>query len=336
MCFVKPKKILYVLFSLAVFIYVSIYYDNIIIAPNSSLLRKLDIVLFKFLGKQIIYVSLGSDSRPPFLSGKYKDENDERFNLSEILDQSRRVKKSVEFYEKFSDYFVSYPQHLSFNNKSVINGMCIGFPQPPSVLDNRNKQHKTYDVIRIIHAPSRPNAKGSKDIRRIIEELKREGFNIEFKELRNSPNKKVLEELNKSDILVDELYSDLPLGGLGVEAACNKIPVVSCGYYQLDKLKETSPEEIPPSLYIHPLELKDNLIKLCKSNSLRKQIGDSLFTFVSNHWSSKNIAAKYLQILNGQINEKWKFGIDEIDYINGWGLSENELVENLNGFDSIY
>lgn len=327
------KKIVFTIFSITVFIYSLIRYQNFIISPKSTLIKKIDIIFYRLFGKKVIYVSLGNDSRPPFFSGKYKDFGKKQFNSHNILIESKKIKKSVRFYEKFSNYFISYPQHAQFNKNKIINGMCIGFPSKINN-DNLKSKKKKKEKIKILHAPSRPEAKGTKYIKHIIYEIIKDGYNIEFKELKNAKNSDVIKELANSDILIDQAYSDVPLAGIGVEAACFKIPVIVCGYYSLEAEKKTCYELIPPSIYIHPKELKNNIKRLCKSEKLRKEYGNQLFNFVKNNWSSIEIAKKYNKIIRDEIPKNWIYNIKDANYINGWGISEMELIENLKTFTS--
>ena len=51
--------------------------------------------------------------------------------------------------------------------------------------------------------------KGSKIIKQQISILKAKGLKFDYKVVTNSPNSKVLEELDKCDIFIDELESDI-------------------------------------------------------------------------------------------------------------------------------
>ena len=62
------------------------------------------------------------------------------------------------------------------------------------------------------------------------------------------PNHKVLETIREVDIVVDELYADIPLGGLGTKAAVAHKPVLSAGYYSGCMHSDYPAEVIPPSV----------------------------------------------------------------------------------------
>jgi hypothetical protein len=62
--------------------------------------------------------------------------------------------------------------------------------------------------IRVLHCPSSPVIKGTQVIRTVIRQLLQKGFDFEYLELSNVPNSKVMSELSKSHIVINELYSE--------------------------------------------------------------------------------------------------------------------------------
>ncbi len=321
------KKAGYHLFSLFILIFVIVRYDVFILGCNSTLFGYYDYRILKFLNKKIIYTSLGSDSRPPYLNGNYKDDSkDENFNLLSTLRETKRIKARVKFFEKYVDYFINYPQHSHFNSKKFINGLYIGFPTKYS---EKRKLDSNRNEIVILHAPSRPNAKGSLIFSKIISELKEEGILINYVELQNKTNQEVLESIKNSDIVLDEIYSDMPLAGLGSEAAMFGVPVIVGGVYSKVIANDVENEMIPPSIYVSPDEIKNSLRELCLEKELRLKVGDDLHKFVNHQWNYKVVAQRFLDISIGNFDNKWYYDPNELAYLNGWGLSEDELKENL-------
>ena len=121
------NKASFVLYTIFILFFVVIYYDVFII-NKFSLFYQLDIKLLKFFNKKIIFLSLGSDTRPPYLNGKYKDdERNQELNLSKISSETKKIRNKVEFIEKNVDIFINYPQHGHFNSKPFINGIVLWF-----------------------------------------------------------------------------------------------------------------------------------------------------------------------------------------------------------------
>lgn len=309
--------------------WITFKYDAFILGSDSTLLKYWEYKVLKFFKKKVIYVSLGSDTRPSIMNGIYKDDAlGGKFSAPEAIQKFKQTKEKVRFFENHSDIFVNYPQHAHFNRKPFINGMQIGFPTRLTGVLIENKA-KSSDSIRILHAPSRPLAKGTLIFRKVVEELKNEGLKIDWKEIVNKPNKEVLDELSKCDLVLDELYSDLPLGGLGTEAAVFGKPVIVGGYYAEFIYSEVPAQFIPPSFYVMPFQLKSTLRKLCLDSGLRRKAGLELREFVKTNWNHKVIASKYIDLILGKYDPSWIFDPENISYFNGWGLSQDEAIKNM-------
>lgn len=181
--------------------------------------------------------------------------------------------------------------------------------------------------VRILHAPTRPKAKGSLEFRSIIKELQQEGLEIDFVEITGKTNQQVIEEIKMADIVLDELYSDLPLGGLGSEAACLGKTVVVGGYYA--KHIEGSKQSMPPSFYCHPSEIKPVLRKLVLDENLRDESGIALQKFLYENWRHEIVAKRYIQLINDEYPSDWIMKPADISYLYGWGLSEEEAKRNV-------
>ncbi len=263
---------LYVLFKLSIFVWVLLKFDVFIFAVGSSFFRQNDFRILKFFNKKIVHVSLGSDSRPQYINGIFKDDNNGQINLDKIIENNQRIFKLISVIEKYATVIVNYPQHAHFHKRDFVSGMFIGFP---TRIEHEIQEQKSNSITRILHAPTRPLMKGSMQFREIIRELQSEGLEIDFVEITNKTNQEVIEEIKKSDIVLDELYSDLPLGGLGAEAAMYAKPVVLGGYYAAN-LSEYKPSEIPPSHYVLPDMIKDEIRKLVSDASYRIQIGEMI------------------------------------------------------------
>ena len=319
------NKSLYVLYTIYILFFTVIYYD-IFVINKFALFYFLDTKILKFFNKKIIFISLGSDTRPPYLSGVYKDDENYDFNIYKILRQTIKIKNKVNFLEKNVDFFISYPQIAHFNSKPFINGMHIGFPTRPI---NKSKKAANNKIIKILHAPSRPNSKGTKIIKSIIQELQEEGLKIKLIILKGVSNSEVINQIKQCDIVFDQIYSDMPLAGLGVEAAQFSKPVIVGGYYSLQIHVENNSKNIPPSVYRLPKELKSSLRNLCLDVSKRERVGNSLFEFVNNYWHFEIVAQRYLDLINNTYDNEWVYSPKKIININGWGLSEIELKRNL-------
>src|SRR6185295_19709065 len=127
-------------------------------------------------------------------------------------------------------------------------------PQPPPITKAGS--------LRILHAPSLPAAKGTPQIRMVIDKLHERGFEFEYIEVIGKPHGEVIRELAACDFVIDQIYSDTPMPGFATEAAFMAKPAI-VGGYGLKTLDSILPaDQIPPSFVCHPSELEQAVEKL--------------------------------------------------------------------------
>lgn len=321
---------IYKLFLLPIFVWALFKFDVFIFGFNHSFYRLFDLPILKFFGKKVILVYLGSDARPPYMNGI--ELIIEKRSVSQIARRTKKVKNKIRFAEKYADYVISSPTIGQFHEKNFIDWMCIGMP---TILQQEDENIKSvsHKVTRIVHAPSRPITKGSAIFTKIIEKLKLK-YEIEYIELVGKTNDEVLNELQQCDFVLDEIYSDMPLGGLSSEAASfKKITVVGGYYFELIK-SDVQNKYIPPSLYCHPDQIEELISRLINDKRLRESLGKDIFNFIKMNWSSREIASKYLMLIDNIYPEEWVYNTNSNEYIYGYGISKEELKKQyINMYD---
>ena len=120
--------------------------------------------------------------------------------------------------------------------------------------------------FRIVHAPSNTGVKGTSHIEAAIEHLKRLGFSINYTRLQNMPHSRVLEQLSKADLIIDQLLIGAP-GVLTLEGWSMGKPV-AC-YFSQEVLQDYP---VCPVLNVKPDTLMDQLADLIKNEGRRKEI----------------------------------------------------------------
>jgi hypothetical protein len=332
--YLYPFRFVYLLsIRFIVFIWCLNKFDVFIFSSGKSFFNFYDCKLIKLLSKKIIFISLGSDSRPAFLNGKYKDDYFQgKFNSRKCFLENKKIENNIRKVEKYATWIINYPQHGHFHAKKFISGNFIGFPT--NQIQQVNNSHDCTSSnpnkrVKIIHAPSRPLAKGSLEFKKIIKSLIEEGHNIEYIELVGKTNSEVLDQIKSCDIVLDELYSDTPLGGLGTEAALYSKPVIVFGYFSKESAFLNNLEKYPPSFYSDPLEAKNIIKKLVENRKLREDSGKKLNKFILDNWNTKEVAKRYIQILSENFPEYWNIEPLNISYLYGWGLSKDELKSNI-------
>ena len=313
------------------FIFFLLRFDVFIFGFGLSLLPKNhDLMLIKMLGKKIIFVmGHGSELRPPYINGAYQnDDGSTQPDIELLKSNSSNKKKCIQKIEKFADFVLGAPfSSTHFAEHNFVNLFAFGIPYQST---RKYKVSDSFDsVIRILHSPSLPAVKGSKKIRYVMKNLKKKGFMFEYIEIQGRSNYEVLDEIEKCDFIIDQIYSDTPLASFATEAAWFGKPAV-VGGYGLEKLRKYVPADMyPPSHICHPDDLESAVEQLIMDVNYRRTLGVAAQTFVRDKWSAELVAEKYLKLIGGDIPENWWLDPKDVIYLQGCGQSEEQTKENI-------
>jgi hypothetical protein len=305
--------------------------DVFILPGFGGYLGFFELGLLRLLGKRTVVVYLGSDARPPFFSGRHLDDSaglvEPRVARVEAVSMLRRIRRV----ERNAHAIVNHTATAQFFERSFTKLLALGIPAIPdprvgaaATAERSLPQAGVFDVCRVLHAPSRPIAKGSAKIRKIVQELRDEGDAIELVELVGVPNQTVLAELAACDFVVDELYSDSPMAALAAEAARFGKPTVVGGFYASQFAADNAGLPIPPSLFVAPDDMKGAIRRLVRDRQFRKELGVAAQAFVRDVWSGAATAERYLLMLGDRQPLEWVCCPAEVAYIHGWGLSTEQ------------
>lgn len=297
-----------------------------------------ELAILKLFGKKIIIVFLGTEARPWYISGNYiqgKYSTANGYNLKRCYKEVTAQHKRITLIEKYADHIINHPPTAIFQKKPFISWLHIGFPNdcPPQPAQNDKKFSR---IVKVLHAPSNSVSKGSEKIMGIITKLRKDGLPIEFMKLENVPNDKVIDELNKCDLVVDELYSDIPIGGLGTEAAFANKPVINGGYYTECIEGDYPANVIPPACFCLPENLEFEIKEFVTNKQKRTESAAKLNAFVTENWNSATIAQKYITIIEGKTPSEWIYDPVRIEYTGGYGISKSKLKSFLEQYVSKY
>ena len=297
----------------------------IFVAGKTFTNTRLELRLLRLLGKKIIFVSLGSDSRPPYMSGGYCAGMAPDKAAPRVVRASKKVSKAIQFQERYAHYMVNAPGTGQFHRKKFVNWFSMGVPvseaeEPPPEGDTQDNR-----PVCILHSPSKPLLKGSNEIRAVIASLKEKGYAIDFIELKGVPNAKVREELARCDFVIDQLYSDTPMAFFATEAAHYGKPAVVGGYFSAYVNQYLHSEDIPPSAYVLPDQLEEAVARLIDDPDYRVKLGAAARHFVRGRWRNEAVARRYLALLNDDVPDSWWCSPSDLSYLGGLGVSEKEF-----------
>ena len=259
----------------------------------------IEVILIKILRRKLIIQYQGDDARQgDFCSKNYKISTATEVSqgyYNKVSDEGKR--KSINFYKKFCDKFYAL-------NPDLINVLPEGTSFLPYSHVDLNEWKPNYikderDPIRIGHAPTNREFKGTKYLIKAVEKLKKEGYEFEFFLIESISNKEAKEIYKKLDVMVDQFFCGW-YGGLALELMALGKPVIA--YIRKDDLLNIPNEmrkEIPiintKSNQIY--ETLKSLIKMPKSDLIKKGLLSRKFV---EKWHDPNkIAQRIITDING-------------------------------------
>ena len=290
----------------------------------------IDYYLLRLFGKRVVHMYVGTASRPRYLSAYAKkalDSNEGIANkfTAKLIKRTRRQQARVRATSRAANYVIENPLCGHFQTRPFVNYFKVGMPIRMIGESPETQTETTTRKTRILHCPSRPEIKGTQRILGTLTPEVLERLNAELIVLTGVPHSRVLEEIQKSDFIIDQLYSDSPLAGFAAEAASHhRVPVVG-GYGWEDVRQNLDNEDIPPAMLCKPKDLLSAVEELCNDTLKRRQLASRLNKFLSQGaWSGQAFASKLGRVLNNDVPDSWLVDPQTIRYKHGVGLSEDD------------
>ncbi len=291
---------------------------------TSSFFEMYDLPILKLFGKRIIWIFHGSDTRPAYISGSSVSKN-YGCSIEKCIRIAQKQKKWIKRIERYADVIINHPTSSQFHEKKFVQHYVIGIP----IYSRYKAEHHEAAVVdkklRIVHAPSFSECKGSSRFRKIMNKMREKGYSFEYIEIVGRPNSEVLMELADCDFVVDELYSDILMAGLATEAAFFEKPSVVGSYASMEDMGHLNEKLIPPTEFHHPDEIEDAIEKLITDEQYRLELGKKAGDFITENWAPGKVAERFLRVVNDDYPEEWLFDPKDIRYLHGWGLDEENV-----------
>lgn len=226
-------KHLYVILSPILLGYLLNRYKNFIYISSSSFLissfdaREYEFKKIKQRSCNLICIFTGSEIRSFELLKNYAKENNIDVvttyqNISNIgIDSAKNElfrKKLAEMADKYADLiFNPNIDQMSYFKRKTYPALYFADDAKIKFFPEKFKKSLKKNVV---HAPSSPIIKGTPLVRAAVKKLQEEGYDFKYVELIGVPNTKVLEELQRAHIVLNEFYAFVP-GVFGIEAMMN-------------------------------------------------------------------------------------------------------------------
>ena len=322
-------------------------YDVFYFGFGVSLLRwNIDLPILRMFNKKIIAnLSHGSDMTPKYLDGALMDADMTMPSTRKLVKSTFAMRKCIRRFERNADVIIGSPLSSSFlSHKPYIDIIRLGrtcqAQNQPSV-DNLGiteiqpefgviKTKDTSEPLHFMHIPSHSPGKGTSVIREVMDKIVVEYPFVKYTELSGLSNKEVLSNLADADLLVDQVYSDLPLSGIGMEAFVMGVPVLLCGYGLSGLKSRYSSNIFPPTIISHPHELAERLRMLIEHPAALNEAKNNSTNFVETLWSKQEVVKRYLQLFTcSDFPVDWWHDPKSHIYLNGYGLSEQRVKGTL-------
>lgn len=283
--------------------------------------------LLRLARKRIIMSLHGTDSRPPYLDG---------FNPAAIegdpiglIRATRRQRRAVQAMEKWSDCVISHTASSQFLSKPFVSSLWLGIPALASAPQRRSRPDRR---VRVTHAPSHPQGKGTEIVRQSVNELIADGWPVDYIELTGVAHARVLDALADSDVVVDQVYSDQPIPGFATEAASCGVPTI-IGGYEWDTIRaENATVPWPPTIQVRPEDIKEALQSLVRDEDARQRAGSAAKAYAESRLEPRAVAERLVQIAQGSAPPEAMVSPLSLGVIHGCGLPmhrSNALIRGI-------
>lgn len=299
---------------LALYLDALVRYDAFVLRAGDSFFAMRELPLYRVLGKRLVVVFFGTDSRPTYMSGAEVARGTAN---GEAVRSTAAKRAQVERLERAAFAIVCHVLTAQLHRRRAVAFLEIGIPRRLPTVASHLPEAAPGRAIRILHAPSNPAGKGTAAIRAAVAQVRERGLDVELQVVTGRPNHEVLAAIDGCDFVVDELTSDTPMGGFAAEAAARARPAVVGGYGWQELKRVTRPEVVPPAQLCHPDDLVEAIALLASDHAARLELGERAHRYVTERWAPAAVAERMLAVFDGSAPASWTF--DPHDPVHPYG-----------------
>ncbi len=284
---------IYFLLRYDVFLFVSVPGFFVI---NIRVLDQRLLPVLKFFRKKVLYMVTGSDIRDPEVHQK-----------ASKFSYTRRVKMPKAWYEKrerrlrkifkYADKVLIPNKELMESAKAFLkktaleeyNDKLVTTVRMPIIIPNKIKQKRNKSLV-FLHAPTNRTIKGTEYIIRAVDNLKKAGYDFEFRMIENVPHSEFLKEISNSDVVIDQL------GGGGVGGMFCKEGMAFGKPVVLYLIKQFCTEKMPV-IEANPENIEKVLEDILKNKYNLRRIGQEAREYIIKYHSPKVVTKELLKIV---------------------------------------
>ncbi len=259
-----------------------------------------DLPILKLLRKRVVMEYHGDDIRYCY----YRKKPD-FYPYDHLLPVNKKVLRANNRIRKYIDTYITHDEEL---RKHIPNSNLFITPLRIDVgrFEPSYPESQVERVV-IVHAPSNPEAKGTKYVISSIETLKKK-YNIEFILVEGKTQEEALAIYKKADIIVDQLLAQT-FGVFSLEAMAMGKPVIA---WVSEDIQRSFPEDLP--IQSATIENITTVIeKLIRNGELRRELGFRGRKYVENYHDYRKISQVQMDIYMNRINPMGT--LDSYEYV---------------------
>lgn len=255
----------------------------------------------RFFGAKIVVAFHGSDIRPVYLNGAMW--RSKPMSLGDVRYRVKAQRRLARWAERHASLIVSWSGITHFFTKDLVFHETIGFPlvlpgNDPAHLAEHNKGASPSEVVRVLHMPTNPAAKGSNEIEEILNELVGEGLAISPTFLAGLSHKEALHAISQSDIVVDQIFADTASGVLAAESSILGKPVIIASKDR-NWFAAVLGGDLPTTSFVKTMDVKSEIKRLSLSSKARNLAACAAGEYFST-WNPTEVAEKYIGLIYGK------------------------------------
>jgi len=262
---------------------------------NTLFPKNLDLPFYKYFGKKTIMWFLGDDIKDIKLREVELRKMGIKYFHNEAMEDNPEEKEKkirmIHKVEKYVDYIITGPSIAHLLTRDYLGKDLSSRVYLPFDISSLKRSNLQNDKIMIVHAPSDAQIKGTKYVLDAILQLEKEGYEIDFRLLKNVPNPIVRETLSQADIAIDQLFAFGP-GMFALEAMTAGCVVLGGNMPQVSGY----PLELP-IIRTDQDNIYQNVKMLLDNPKMIQVIGKQSRKYVEKYHDSRKIADKIVNIL---------------------------------------
>lgn len=256
----------------------------------------IDLKILRLFGKKIVFQYWGCDIRLKTVA-QLDEEHSTCDDCIRVCRNTRKLRDSLT-HVKHADFRVyggsdairTVPDALY-----IPLAIDLDYWRPALSIPDEHKIMAAPDVVKVLHpfenSKSRGDQKGTRFIKKAVEELKAEGLKIDYFFLDGVPFEAMKYYYEQADIVVVQLLMGT-YSGVSVEAMAMSRPVIC--YLNRDALR-LMPED-SPIVNANTATIKERIKTLALDQKLRSKLGINGRRHVEEHHDAMKLAAEYIEL----------------------------------------